>query len=70
MIDEELAKRRFMTLNAIRLGGLALVLIALAIHQQAIPAPRELAYVLAAVGLAEFFILPNLIARKWRSPDA
>jgi hypothetical protein len=68
-MTEDQARTRFMVLNAVRLGGLALVLIALAIHFRKIPVPAELAYVLAALGLAEFFVLPGLLARRWRSAD-
>jgi len=69
--EEELrARNRWLVLNAIRIGGLVLVLIALAIHAGRIPLPVEIAYLLAALGLVEFFVLPNLLARKWRGPDA
>jgi hypothetical protein len=68
--DEKLARNRFFALNAIRLGGLALVLVAIAIHYGRIDAPDIVAYILGPVGLFEFFVLPNIVARKWRTPGA
>lgn len=67
--DDTLARNRFMVLNAIRLGGLILVLVAIAIGYGKIDAPVFIAYILAPLGLFEFFFLPNIVARKWRTPD-
>jgi len=66
--EDTLARRRFMVLNIIRLSGLGMILIALAIHYGRIEAPQIVAYVLAAFGVIEFFFVPNILARKWRSP--
>ena len=52
MNDEDtLARNRFMLLNLVRLGGLAMVLIGIAIHFGKIPAPKLIGYVLMPVGL-------------------
>jgi hypothetical protein len=67
--DDTLARNRFFALNAIRLGGLAVILVAIAIHYGKIEVPQVLAYILAPIGLFEFFFLPNIVARKWRTPD-
>ncbi len=66
--DEALARSRFMLLNLARLGGLAMVLIGIAIHYGKIPAPELAGYVLMPVGLVTFFFLPKFLASKWRSP--
>ena len=63
---EDIARQRWMVLNIVRIGGLALVLVALAIHYGRIPWPEPVAWVLAATGLLEFFIAPKLLARRWR----
>ena len=68
--DDALARNRFFALNAIRLSGLALVLVAIAIGYGRIDAPQYIAYVLGPIGLFEFFFLPKIVARKWRTPDA
>lgn len=70
MTDEDkLARNRFAVLNLVRLGGLVLVLTGIAIHYGKIAAPEELAYGLVALGFAEFFFLPNFVARNWRTPE-
>jgi hypothetical protein len=67
---DKLARIRFLVLNLVRIAGLAAVLIGIAIHYGRIPAPEPAAWVLVAAGLADFFFVPNLLARNWRTPDA
>lgn len=69
MTDEGLAKRRFAVLNAVRLGGLALVLFGLAVTQGAIDLPKELGMVFAVFGMLDFFFAPRLLARRWRETE-
>lgn len=69
MIDDGLAKRRFLLLNVIRMGGLALVLFGLAITQRVVDLPRELGMVIAVIGMFDFFIAPRLLARRWHETD-
>lgn len=67
--QEELARKRFMLLQIIRLGGAVMAMIgAVIISGRLIDMPM-LGYVLLIVGAVEFFVLPNLIARGWRTPD-
>ena len=66
---EELARARFMKLQLIRLGGVAMAMLgAVIISGRLIDLP-ELGYVLLVLGALEFFLLPNLVAKNWRSPD-
>ena len=66
---EELARTRFMKLQLIRLGGVAMAMLgAVIISGRLIDLP-ELGYVLLVLGALEFFLLPNLVAKNWRSPD-
>jgi hypothetical protein len=67
---DKLARTRFLLLNLVRIAGLVAVLIGIAIHYGRIPAPEPAAWILVAVGLADFFFVPNLLARNWRTPDA
>jgi hypothetical protein len=67
--DDTLARNRFIALNAVRLSGLALVLIGIAIQFGRIAAPGWLAYVFVALGFVDFFFMPNLVARNWRTRD-
>lgn len=69
MSDEAQAKQRFVLLNLVRLGGLLMVLAAIAGHQGALPLPQPVSLILAGLGLFEFFFLPNILARQWRTRD-
>ncbi|MEP5937097.1 MAG: hypothetical protein ABJ239_02115 [Erythrobacter sp.] len=66
---EALAKQRFMLLNLVRLMGLAAVLIGIAITQGAIDLPFAVGVVLAVFGLLEFFLMPNILAKNWKSDE-
>jgi len=67
--DDALARQRFVLLNLVRLGGLLMVLAGIGAHQGALPLPQPIALILAALGLFEFFFLPNILARSWRTRD-
>lgn len=68
--DDKLARNRFLVLNLVRLSGLVAILIGIAIHYGRIPLPQPVAWILVAAGFFEFFFMPNIVARKWRTPDA
>lgn len=67
--DDKLARNRLVMLNLVRLSGLAMVLIGIAIHFGKIASPEWVAYVFTAMGLVDFFFMPNLVARNWRTRD-
>jgi hypothetical protein len=70
--DEARARQRFLVLNAARLGGLGLVLLGIVIARGALPlgVPWVVGVIIAVAGLLEFFFLPRLIARRWKSEGA
>ena len=61
------AVRRFWTLNAVRLLGLVLVLAGVAALGERVDAPRWLAGLLLAGGVATFFGLPLALSRRWKA---
>lgn len=69
---EELARKRFMILNLVRLGSLALVVVAMAnIGGKLFPdLSPVLGYVLLVFGTIDFFLAPVILKRGWRTPDA
>jgi hypothetical protein len=69
---EELARKRFMILNLVRLGSIALVVVAMAnIAGKLLPSlSPALGYVLLIFGAIDFFMAPVLLKRIWRTPDA
>ena len=68
-VSDETARTRWMAINAVRLAGVAMVLVGLLIIQNVIPEPIWAGYVIGAVGLADVFLVPLLLVRRWRSPS-
>lgn len=68
---EELARKRFMILNLVRLGSLALVVVAMAnIAGKLLPSLSPgLGYALLVFGTIDFFLAPVILKRGWRTPD-
>lgn len=71
MSDDRLARNRFFVISFVRLGGAVLLMFGLiAANGRLGGLPRAAGIVLVIVGAIEFAILPRLLARRWRSPDA
>ena len=66
------AAARFAIIQIVRLSGVALVLLGLAIQSGRVAAlseiPAMVGYVLIAVGLIDTFVAPAVLARRWRTP--
>jgi hypothetical protein len=61
------ARTRFLTIMATRwIGTLLAIAGILALNGRGLP--REAGYVLAPIGLALALIVPNVLARRWRTP--
>ncbi len=67
-MNEDLARNRVIVMGMMRLSGVAMIMVAILITQGIIDWPREVAYVLAAVGVVDVFVVPQIFARRWRSP--
>ena len=69
---DELARKRFMILNLVRFGSIAIIFAALAnIAGKLLPELSPvLGYVLLVTGAVDFFLAPFLLKRAWRTPDA
>ena len=63
----ERERARFFALNAVRLSGVVLVGIGLLALNRALDLPQALGWVLVAVGLIEVFVVPQVLARRWRT---
>jgi hypothetical protein len=66
--SDDVARNRWMVINALRAAGVAMVLVGLLIVREVIPEPAWAGYTILAVGLADVFLVPLLLARKWRTP--
>ena len=69
---DELARKRFMILNLVRFGSIAIIFAALAnIAGKLLPELSPvLGYVLLVAGAVDFFLAPVLLKRAWRTPHA
>ncbi|MEZ5688068.1 MAG: hypothetical protein R3E21_04660 [Caenibius sp.] len=66
--DDVRARNRFAVLSALRLGGVVLVGLGLLAINQALPIPPIVGWVLLPAGIVEIFIVPQILARIWRTP--
>ena len=67
-VSDEVARGRWMVINLLRIGGVAMVVAGMLGTRQVIPIPAIAAYALIAIGLLDIFLVPLLLARKWRTP--
>ncbi|SKB36348.1 hypothetical protein [Sphingopyxis flava] len=73
--NEALAKKRFIALNAIRITGAILTLAGFVLIRggwalAGQPADRWIGVAVVLVGLFDFAVMPKILARRWRSPEA
>ena len=69
MTDRDPAASRYWMLQLMRLGGILLVLGGVLIISGRVSGPPELGYGLLVLGAFEFFFLPVMLAKRWKSPD-
>ncbi|MFN3456993.1 MAG: hypothetical protein ACK4Z8_05385 [Novosphingobium sp.] len=68
------AMGRFFALQAVRASGAVLVLLGVLVQAGKGPGPLAAlpplaGIVLALAGLWDFFFLPRIVARRWRTPE-
>lgn len=68
MAEHDPAAGRYAIMQLARFGGMAMVVIGAAMLGGAIQGPREIAIALFIGGAVEFFLVPLMLARRWRSP--
>jgi membrane protein YdbS with pleckstrin-like domain len=67
-MNDDVARTRWFILNLSRLAGVALVIVGLLVTQGAITWPVEVGYVMILLGIVDVFVVPQVLARRWRSP--
>jgi len=67
-VSDDVARNRWLVISALRLGGVAMVVIGILILRQILSGSRVVGYGLLAIGLVDFMVVPLLLARRWRSP--
>ena len=69
--DEE-ARKRWMFIQFMRIGGFAFAILGLLMTQNAVMIAGEdnelVGYGFLVIGLLDGFVVPQVLARKWRSP--
>lgn len=65
---ERCARNRFMVMSALRLGGVFMVLASLLLLNGVIPLPPVAGWIGLALGLVGIFVVPQVLARAWRTP--
>lgn len=66
--DVDPARARFFIIQAVRMSGVAAVVLGMLIAAQRVDAPSALGYGLLAAGLAGVFVIPTVLVRRWRTP--
>ncbi len=66
--NDDVARNRWIILGLSRLAGVAMVITGLLVTQRAILWPIELGYALVVIGIVDVFVVPQVLARRWRSP--
>ena len=67
--EETKAQQRFLVLNFIRISGAIMLVLGLAVIGNGLfGLPDAAGYALFAVGIADFILVPLLLAKKWKSP--
>lgn len=69
MTEKDPAAARFWMLQLMRLGGILLVVGGVLIISGRVPGPEALGYGLLVFGAFEFFAMPLLLAKRWKSPE-
>ena len=67
-VSDEVARGRWLTINVLRLGGVAMVVAGMLGTRQVLEIRVIAAYALIGIGLLDIFLVPLLLARKWRTP--
>jgi len=65
--DHDPAKARFLTIQAVRLSGVVTAVLGALVLGGILPLPEIAGYILVALGVAEIFIIPIVLAKRWRS---
>lgn len=62
-------RQRFLVINAMRFGGVLMVLFGIALLNGVLDLPPFVAYILIGLGLFETFVTPQILARLWSNAD-
>jgi hypothetical protein len=71
-VSDDTAHRRWMVIQLMRVGGIAFAILGILMAREAVVIAgddnRLVGYGFIAIGLLDAFLVPQYLARKWRSP--
>lgn len=71
-VSDTVARNRWLTMQAVRFTGFGLVILGILIARGVLGfdqgSGRTIGYALIVIGLADGFVIPQVLARKWRTP--
>ncbi|MBC2670446.1 hypothetical protein ACFOON_09600 [Novosphingobium piscinae] len=62
------AKARFIAITLLRMSGALCVLLGVMITERRIDSPWWLGVILTLVGFVDVFLMPKILARRWKTP--
>ena len=66
---EAQARSRFIVITALRFAGVALVMFGFAIMNGVVDLPAAVGAVFVMVGVADVFVMPVVLVRRWKAAD-
>ncbi len=67
-VSDDVARGRWLVINVTRLAGVVMVVVGILGVNDVFEYPAIAGYILIVVGLLDVFLVPQVLARKWRSP--
>jgi hypothetical protein len=67
-MTEDPAQGKWMIMQAVRLAGVVQVVLGILVITGKIDWPAVIGYVLAGNGLLDVFVIPLVLAKRWKSP--
>ena len=67
-MTDDPSRTRFMVIQMIRITGLVLAILGVAILAGKIALPESAGIVLVFIGFFEVIVIPIVLARRWKSP--
>jgi len=68
-MTDDPAQGRYFTIQAVRIAGVAQVILALVVLNGQLDWPEIAGWLLLANGLADVFLVPHLLAKRWKTPN-
>lgn len=72
--QEALAKKRFMALNLVRIFALIMIVVGMLFVTDKVEIPQPprhiIGLILILIGIVDYFVMPRILVKRWKSPEA